>query len=108
MTVAVKNKSPVVVPRDALRRAGFKHGQDLEVKVSGGVITILPKLPTADDEYSPAERRVINARLRPALEEVKRGHTTGPFAADEMIASLKRELKTSAPRRAKKAKPRSR
>jgi bifunctional DNA-binding transcriptional regulator/antitoxin component of YhaV-PrlF toxin-antitoxin module len=106
MTVAVKNKPPVVVPQDALRRAGFRHGQELEVKASGGVITILPKLPTTEDEYTPAQRRVIDARLKKALEEVKRGHTAGPFnSADEMIASLKRELKKSA---TNKAKPRSR
>jgi bifunctional DNA-binding transcriptional regulator/antitoxin component of YhaV-PrlF toxin-antitoxin module len=106
MTVAVKNKPPVVVPQDALRRAGFRRGQELEVKASGGVITILPKLPTTDDEYTPAQRRVIDARLKKALEELKRGHTAGPFnSADEMIASLKRELKKSA---LKKTKPRSR
>jgi hypothetical protein len=33
-------------------------------------------------------------RLTKSLEEVKRGHTAGPFnTAEEMIASLKRELK---------------
>ena len=106
MTVALKNKPPVVVPEAALRRAGFKRGQELEVKSSGGVITIRPKLPTADEEYTPEQRRIIDARLRNALEEVKRGKTAGPFdTADEMIASLKRHLKTSV---AKKAKPRSR
>jgi len=106
MTVAVKNKPPVVVPEAALRRAGFKRGQELEVKTAGGVITIRPKLPTADDEYTPEQRRVIDARLKKALEEVKRGNTAGPFnTAEEMIASLKRELKSSA---TKKAKPRSR
>jgi bifunctional DNA-binding transcriptional regulator/antitoxin component of YhaV-PrlF toxin-antitoxin module len=106
MTVALKNKPPVVVPAAALRRAGFKRGQDLEVKTSGGIITIRPKLPAADDEYTPGQRRVIDARLKKALEEVKRGQTAGPFnTADEMIASLKRELKSSA---TKKAKPRSR
>jgi hypothetical protein len=29
------------------RRAGFRSGQELEIKASGGVITILPKLPAA-------------------------------------------------------------
>jgi hypothetical protein len=36
MTVAVKNKPPVVVPAAALRRAGFKRGQVLEVKAPMG------------------------------------------------------------------------
>lgn len=96
MTVAVKNnnKTPLVVPPAVRRRAGFKSGQDLEFKASGGVIAILPKLPSADDEYTPGERRAIGARLKKSLEEVKRGHTAGPFnTAEEMIASLKRELK---------------
>src|SRR5216684_3763014 len=106
MTVAVKNKPPVVVPEAALRRAGFKHGQELEVKTSGGVITIRPKLPAAGDEYTPEQRRIIDARLKKALVEVKRGQTAGPYnTADEMIASLKRELRSSA---TKKAKPRAR
>jgi len=35
MTVPVKNNQPVIVPPAALRRAGFKSGQELEVKVWG-------------------------------------------------------------------------
>src|SRR5579864_753205 len=94
MTVTVKNKTPLVVPDAVRRKAGLKRGQSLEFRVSGGVITILPKLPTADDEYTPAQRRIIDARLKKSLEEVKRGHTAGPFnTTDEMIASLKRDLK---------------
>jgi antitoxin component of MazEF toxin-antitoxin module len=46
----VKNKPPVVVPPAALRRAGFKRGEDLEVKAAGGVITVVPKRPAAADE----------------------------------------------------------
>ena len=108
MTLAVKNdnKTPLVVPRAALRTAGFKSGQELEIKASGGVITILPKLPNADDQYTPEQRQAVDARLKKALEEVTQGHTAGPFnTADEMIALLKHELKQS---RARKSKPRSR
>jgi bifunctional DNA-binding transcriptional regulator/antitoxin component of YhaV-PrlF toxin-antitoxin module len=104
MTVAVKNnnKTPLVVPPAIRRRARFKSGQELEFKASGGVITILPKLPFADDEYTPAQRRIIDARLKKALEEAKRGHTAGPFnTADEMIASLKNELKKSQRKKSK-------
>jgi len=108
MTVAIKNdnKTPLVVPRAVRRTAGFKSGQELEIKASGGVITILPKLPNADDEYSPEQRRAIDTRLKMALEEVKQGHAAGPFnTSDEMIASLKGELKQSG---TKKTKRRSR
>jgi len=106
MTVALKNKKPVVVPEAALRRAGFKRGQELEVKASGGVITILPKLPTADDEYTPEQRRTVNAQLARGLADIKAGRTRGPFAtADDMIADMKAQLKKRASaRRAKRAR----
>jgi len=90
MTVPVKNRPPVIVPPAALRRAGFKNGQELEVKASGGVITILPKLPSAADEYTPAQRRAIDAELA----EAGKGPFHGPFdTMDHMIDHLKRQLK---------------
>ena len=106
MTVVVTSKSELVVPRSVRRRAGIKTGDRVEFKVSGSVINIVPKLPSADDEYTPAQRRVIDARLKLALEGVKKGHTAGPFdTAAEMVASLKRDLRRmSSPQR----KPRAR
>ena len=54
MTVAIKNnnKAPLVVPSVVRRKAGFKSGQELEFRAAGGVITILPKLPTAGRVYA--------------------------------------------------------
>ncbi len=104
MTVAVKNnnKAPLVVPPAIRRKARFKTGQELEFRVSGGVITILPKPPCADDDYTPEQRRIIDARLKEALKEVEAGHTAGPFKnAQEMVSSLKRELRKPATRRTK-------
>ena len=40
----------LVVPPSVRRRAGIKAGDRLEFKVSGGIINIIPKLPSADDE----------------------------------------------------------
>jgi bifunctional DNA-binding transcriptional regulator/antitoxin component of YhaV-PrlF toxin-antitoxin module len=95
MTVAVKNnnKTPLVVPSAVRRKAGFKSGQELEFKASGGVITIVPKLPNADDEYTPEQRRRIDVQL----DEAEKGPFHGPFnTAGEMIAHLKGELKARA------------
>ena len=103
MAVDVKNKPPVVVPPAALRRAGFKRGQALEFKATGGVITIVRKPPSADDEYTPEQRRIIDARLAEGLADIKAGRTYGPFnTADEMIVHMKTRLKKSVP--AEKAK----
>ena len=92
MTVTVKTKSAAWgVPPEVKRQAGIKPGDVLEFKVSGGVITILPKLPTADDEYTPAQRLVIDARLRQA----RKGPYHGPFeTADEAIKFLRKEIRT--------------
>jgi len=86
------------------RRAGHKNGQDLEFSVSGGVITILPKLPAADDEYTPGQRRMIDARLAEGLADIEAGRTFGPFeTADETIADMRAGLKKRVT--ASKAKP---
>ncbi|HEY3825889.1 MAG TPA: AbrB/MazE/SpoVT family DNA-binding domain-containing protein [Bryobacteraceae bacterium] len=77
--MALKNKQPVVIPQSALRRAGFKSGQELEVRASGGVITIIPRPPGAQDEYTPQQRRVIDARLA----EARKGPWHGPFETAE-------------------------
>ena len=93
MTVTVKNKTDLVVPPSVRRRAGIKPGDRLEFKVSGGIINIIPKLPSADDEYTPDQRRIIDAQL----DEAEKGPFYGPFnTADETIAHMKGELKKRA------------
>ena len=79
MTVAVKNnnKTPLVVPCAVRRRAGFKSGQELEIKASGGVITILPKLPPADDEYTPQQRRAIDRGIAASEKDYTEGRSYG-------------------------------
>ena len=92
-----------MVPPAVRRRAGFKGGDELEFKVSAGVITILPKAPAADQEYTAAQRRVIDHGIAKGLEDIRQGRTHGPFAtADEAIAYLKtyaRQRKKAAPRK---------
>jgi bifunctional DNA-binding transcriptional regulator/antitoxin component of YhaV-PrlF toxin-antitoxin module len=96
MTIAVKNnnKAPLVVPPAVRRKAGFKSGAEIEFRASGGVITIVPKLPNSDDAYPPRQRRVIDARLAKADADIKAGRTYGPFnTAEEMAASIEENIK---------------
>lgn len=76
MTVTVKNTSPLVIPTAARRKAGFKTGQELEVKVSGGLIMIVPKL-SADELQDASELRdpEIRAAIRKGHEEFLAGKT---------------------------------
>ncbi len=92
MTVAVKNNNnaPLVVPPAIRRRARFKNGQQLEFRVAGGMISIIPKLPSADDEYTPEQRQAIDTRLAAA----RKGPYYGPFAtADDAIKFLRTEVR---------------
>jgi len=93
MTVTVKNKTGLVVPPSVQRQAGIKRGDRLEFKVRGGVITIVPRLPSADAEYTPKQRRIIDAQL----DEAEKGPFRGRFrTAEEMIADMNGQLKKRA------------
>jgi hypothetical protein len=90
MTVTLKKKTPLVVPPAIQRQAGLTVGKEVEFRASSGVITITAKPLTAADEYTPEQRRVIDAQLA----EAEKGPFHGPFGtADEMIAHIKGELK---------------
>lgn len=108
MTITVRNtKEALVVPPSLQRRAGFKAGDLLEIKASGGIITILPKAASAEDEYTPEQRRFVDARLAKGDEDIKRGRLYGPFdSADEMAASIEANIKKmrAAKRKAKRAR----
>jgi hypothetical protein len=88
-----------IVPEAALRCTRFKRGQELEVKASGGVITILPKLPTADDEYTREQRRIIDAQLAKGLADIRAGRIRGPFSThtkNSLILFIKKQNASAA------------
>jgi bifunctional DNA-binding transcriptional regulator/antitoxin component of YhaV-PrlF toxin-antitoxin module len=103
MTVTVKNRTPLVVPPAVRRQAGFKSGQEIEFKVSGGVISIRRKLRAADDEYTPEQRRATDARLAKADADIKAGRVSKAFSDySEFIADLHREAARLSARRTKR------
>jgi bifunctional DNA-binding transcriptional regulator/antitoxin component of YhaV-PrlF toxin-antitoxin module len=94
MTVAVKNnnKMPLVVPPAVRRTAGFKSGQELEFKATGGVIMIVPKAPAVAEEYTAAERRAIDRGIAASEKDYAEGRSYGPFKThQEFMAALKAE-----------------
>lgn len=99
MTVTVKNKTPLVVPPAVQRRAGLAGRSQLEFRASGGVITVTAKPPAADEEYTPEQRRTIDAQL----DKAAKGPFHGPFdTAGEMIAHIKGQLKKRAAAKTRK------
>ena len=103
MTITVKNKASLVVPPSVRRRAGIKPGDRLEFKVSGGIINIIPKLPTAHD-YTPEQRRIIDAGIAEGMEDFRKGRSHGPFTADEAVNFLKSQMKRPPAKTVKRAK----
>ena len=72
MTVTLKNKTPLTVPDQVRRRAGFKPGDKVEFKVSAGMVTILPTSSPADDAddiLTPEE----SALVKKAEREMRQG-----------------------------------
>ena len=107
MTITLKAKSPLMVPPSVQRKARLKAGDQVEFHAAPGKITIVSKLPaaaaTAEDEYTPEQRRIIEAQLAEGLEDIKKGRTYGPFnTVEEMIASMEANIRKSRPAKKRK------
>jgi len=95
MTVTAKHTNQLIVPPSVQRRARIKNGDQVEYKVSGGLITIIPKLPLADDEYTPEQRRRVDAQLAEGVEDIRKGRARIFDTAEEMLARMKGRKRTS-------------
>jgi AbrB family looped-hinge helix DNA binding protein len=99
-TARIQNKGQVTIPTSVRRQAGLLKGDMVKFAFQRGKIVITPtvmidrsKFPTADDEYTPAQRRIIDARLAESEADYKAGRSYGPFnTADEMIADMRARL----------------
>ena len=99
--VKIQRKGQVTLPSRLRSAVGVAEGDLVEASVRRGKIVLTPKQAinrsghlTADDEYTPEQRRVIDARLAEGLADIKAGRTFGPFnSADDMIAHMKKRLK---------------
>ena len=89
MRASQKNLVPLVVPPSIQKRAGLSREDSLEFHARRGIITITAKARPAAPEYSPKQRRAIDARLSAAEKTA----THGPFDIAEAVRFLKTELK---------------
>ena len=113
--VRIYRKGQVTLPSRLRSAIGVAEGDLVEASVHRGKIVLTPKLvtdrsqfPTADDEYTPAQRRIMDARLAESEDDLKKGRTFGPFrTGDEMIASMKRQLRKRAAAKRVKRSPKS-
>ncbi len=112
--VKVQHKGQMTIPSDVRALVGLTDGDLVDVKAAHGRIIITPQLvidrskfPTADDEYTPAQRRVIDREIAKGLADVKAGRLHGPFETHEdMLKFLHAEVRKA--RQKPKAKSKSR
>lgn len=71
MTITVNEKTRELFPPRVRRQAGLKLGDELEVKVSGGVITLLRKPSMVVTEPPQKGRKRLLAKFTSALEELR-------------------------------------
>ena len=90
MATTAKNASLPVAPSATHRKAAFKGGHEQEFKAASGGIATSRKLPASGDEYTPAQRRIIDARLA----EARKGPYHGPFeTAEEATRFIRKEIR---------------
>ncbi len=106
--VKLQRKGQVTIPTRLRARVGLVDGDLLEAKVERQKIVLTPR-PVVDREYTPAQRRIIDARLAESLEQAKKGKTYGPFDTHEkMTAFLHREARRARSKQAGSGKPAAR
>ena len=82
----------VVIPKEIWDELGLETGDYVEVQRVKGTVVITPKkLVDRDEDLTPAQRAVIDARLAEAEADIKAGRVSGPF---DTVDELKRHLKT--------------
>ena len=98
-TARIQHKGQVTIPTSVRRKAGLNKGDVVNFAFQRGNIIMTPeapvdlsKFPTADDEYTPRQRRIIDARLARSLAETKAGRVSKAYSDyGEFIAALHKE-----------------
>ncbi|SPF55935.1 putative Transcriptional regulator, AbrB family [Candidatus Sulfopaludibacter sp. SbA4] len=106
--VKIQRKGQMTLPSGVRAAVGLADGDLVDVKVAGRKIVITPALvidrtqfPTAEDEYTPEQRRILNA----SLAQAEKGPYYGPFKnGAEVAAFLKKWQRRSKSAKAKKTR----
>jgi AbrB family looped-hinge helix DNA binding protein len=98
----------MTIPSTVRSAVGLAEGDMVEVRAIGKKIVITPQLvidrskfPTADEEYTPAQRRALDA----SLAEAEKGPYYGPFKSGaEIAAFMKKRLRSAKSSKPKKSR----
>jgi bifunctional DNA-binding transcriptional regulator/antitoxin component of YhaV-PrlF toxin-antitoxin module len=98
MTTILKmaGKGQVTIPSRLRAEIGIAGRGLLKASARRGSILLTPVVTSA--EYTPRQRRAIDARLALSEEDIRSGRTYGPFdSVQQMVASMKRESEGAGP-----------
>jgi|ERR1035441_2908147 AbrB family looped-hinge helix DNA binding protein len=109
--VRIHHKGQMTLPTKLRSLAGISEGDLVEAAFQRGKIVITPKpvagrsnVASADDEYTPAQRRAIDRGIAQSEKEYKEGRSFGPFNThEEFIASLHRHAPRPREKKIKRA-----
>jgi AbrB family looped-hinge helix DNA binding protein len=112
MTTLVKihRKGQMTLPSSFRAAMGVGEGSLVELSLKNGKTVITPKVvidrsqfPNADDEYTPAQRRIIDARMVKADADIRAGRVARAFSDHgEFIAALHKEAAKPSTRKTKR------
>lgn len=89
MTVTLKPKSEITVPKSIRRKAGIKAGDQFEFSVSGRVINIVPKLSS---EELQDDREIQDPKVQSHIQKSNDDYLAGRSRpAAEFLAELRAE-----------------
>ena len=99
--VKIQRKGQMTLPSSFRQAMGVGEGSVVELSLKNGKAVITPKVaidpsqfPNADDEYTPAQRRVIDAGLAKSAAEMKAGQMSRAYDNHaEFIADLHKAAK---------------
>lgn len=91
--VTVKNKYQVVIPQSVRNQIPVNIGDVFDARAERGRIVLHPKAIVDRDEYTPTQRRQINAQLARSIAEHKGGESIAFETHKDMIDYLHRQLK---------------
>jgi AbrB family looped-hinge helix DNA binding protein len=111
--VKIQKKGQLTIPTSLRTRAGIAEGDLIEAAFSRGKIILTPKtvidrskFPTASGEYTPGQRRIIDAGIAQGIEDFKQGRSHGPFASAKAASAYIERMAKKRP--TAKRKPRVR
>ena len=99
MTISATESTLLVssLPPRVRRKAGFKTGDEVEVRAIRGIVTLINKSPAVvsdEVEYTAEERREIDAGIAESQEEYRQGLGFGPFNTHkDFITSLHKKAR---------------